>query len=82
MRRTILLVLPILAALAGCNRFLGPIEVRHQDPTKGLAPDGKGGLTPYTLQEQEIRARERYTIPSDDRSVGPPIWRDGVSPTR
>ena len=77
MRRTILLALPIIAALAGCNRFMGPLEVRRQDPTKGPAPDG----SPYTLQEQEIRARERYTIPSDDFRVGPPIWRDAVGPT-
>jgi hypothetical protein len=77
MRRRILLIVTIVGALAGCNRFMGPLEVRRQDPTKGPAPDG----TPYTLAEQEIRARERYNIPSDDFRVGPKIGRDGVSPT-
>lgn len=76
MRRTIILVLPVVAILAGCNQFAGPLAVRRMDSYDALAPDGK----PYTLSEQAIRARERYSIPSDDWRVGPKIGLDGTSP--
>jgi hypothetical protein len=77
MRRAILLIVPVLATLSGCTRFAGPLEVRRMDRADALAPDGR----PYTREEQAIRARERYSIPSDDFRVGPKIGLDGVSPT-
>jgi hypothetical protein len=76
MRRAILLIVPIISFLAGCNQFAGPLAVRRMEPYNALAPDG----TPYTLPEQAIRARERFSIPSDDFRVGPRIGIDGTSP--
>jgi hypothetical protein len=77
MRRLLLLAIPLVATLLGCTRYAGPLAVRRMDRADALGPDGR----PYTLEEQAIRARERYNIPSDDFRVGPPIGLDGVSPT-
>jgi len=79
MRRLIVLVVPIVVVLAGCNRFAGPLEVRRMDRADARAPDG----LPYTIEQQEARGRERYSIPDDDFRAGPrigfgavdPIWR-------
>jgi hypothetical protein len=77
MRRMKMLVVPVIAVLAGCAQFAGPIAVRHMDRADAPAPDG-GRYTPY---EQGVRARERYNIPSDDWSVGPALGVEKVSPT-
>lgn len=69
MRRTILLV--AVLAVAGCSRFEGPLEVRQ----KGRA-DSPG----YTIDEQERRARERWTVIEDDFRVGPRGYVDRVDP--
>jgi hypothetical protein len=77
MRRLITLTVPVILALAGCNRFAGPLEVWRMDRADALGPDGR----PYTSYEQEVRARERYTIPTDDWGVAPPLNVGKVGPT-
>ena len=47
------------------------------DRADASAPDGSR----YTTYEQEVRARERYNIPSNDWSVGPFLGAVPVSPT-
>ena len=71
MRRTLLLLLPLLT-LAGCTRYEGPLEVRRKDRA-----DAPG----YTIEEQERRGRERYAIPEDDPRIGPKAYADRPSPT-
>jgi predicted small lipoprotein YifL len=68
--RKILLLVPLLA-LAGCTRYEGPLEVRKKNRA-----DAPG----YTIEEQQQRARERYSIVEDDRAVGPKVGIDRVGP--
>jgi hypothetical protein len=75
MRRAIILLLGStlgMIALAGCNRFAGPLEVRKM---------GRADAPGYTIAEQQLRGRERYTITEDDISIAPKTYIDRVSPT-
>lgn len=71
MRRMLVLLMP-LAALVGCTRFEGPLEVRKKDRA-----DSPG----YTIPEQRQRARERNTFIEDDRRIAPGAEVDRPSPT-
>jgi hypothetical protein len=77
MRRLILGSLTGLVALAGCNSFVGPLGVRKLDRADALGPDGR----PYSIEEQEIRGRQRYAITEDDFRIGPRVGFDRVDPT-
>jgi hypothetical protein len=48
------------------------------DAADAPGPDGR----PYTPEQQSIRARERYSIPSDDFRIGPRMGFEGVDPTQ
>ena len=69
MRRR-LLVLTVIA-LAGCNRFSGPLETRQMS-----RPDQPG----YTIEEQQRRGRERLAVSEDDYRIGPKGYIDRPSP--
>jgi hypothetical protein len=69
MRRR-LLVLAVIA-LAGCNRFSGPLETRRMD-----RPDLPG----FTIEEQQKRGRERLAVTEDDYRIGPKGYIDRPSP--
>lgn len=71
MRRFVAPVLFVVACI-GCNRFAGPLEVRHMDRA-----DAPG----YTIPEQEQRGRERLAISEDDIRIGPKGYIDRPSPT-
>jgi len=68
--RKLLLLIPLLT-LAGCTRYEGPMEVRKKNRA-----DAPG----YTIEEQQQRARERYSVVEDDRRIGPNGGIDRVSP--
>lgn len=70
MRRITLPLLGLLV-LAGCTRYEGPMEVRRK---------GRADLPGYSIEQQEQRGRERYTMPSDDYRVGPKTYGDLPSP--
>jgi hypothetical protein len=76
MRRLIIPILPLLLAVIGCNHIAGPVASRHQDSAEALGPDGR----PYSIDEQESRGRQRYTIPDNNFRVGPNIGFDRVDP--
>lgn len=71
MRRGLVLLVLVLSA-AGCSRFAGPIAVRNS---------GRADTPGYSLEEQERRGRERYTIMEDDIRIGPKTYADRPSPT-
>jgi hypothetical protein len=72
-RRLLLLTLfGLLApALPACNRFAGPLETRRMPRA-----DAPG----YTIDEQKMRGRERYSIEEDDPAIGPRAYNDRPSP--
>ena len=70
MRRMLVLLVP-LAALAGCTRYEGPLEVRKKDRA-----DAPG----YTIPEQRQRARERNTFIEDDPRLYPGAQVDRPDP--
>lgn len=74
MRRRLLLLLVI--ALAGCNRFSGPLETRRMRRPDAPAPDGRR----YTIEEQQIRERERMAVTEDDFRIGPKGFIDRPGP--
>ena len=61
MART-LFTLVALAGLAGCSSYDKPRDLREMPRAK---------LTGLPAEEQEKRIRGRYSIPDDDRRVGP-----------
>jgi hypothetical protein len=71
MRRSLILVALVLTSV-GCSRFSGPIAVRNS---------GRADVPGYSLEEQERRGRERYTITEDDIRIGPKTYADRPSPT-
>ena len=71
MRRSLILVALVLSSV-GCSRFSGPIAVRNS---------GRADAPGYSLEEQERRGRERYTITEDDIRIGPKTYADRPSPT-
>jgi hypothetical protein len=71
MRRS-LVILALSLAATGCTRFAGPIAVRQT---------GRADAPGYSLEEQERRGRERYTILEDDIRIGPKTYSDRPSPT-
>jgi hypothetical protein len=71
MRRTVVLAVLFLSSL-GCTRYAGPIAVRQS---------GRADAPGYTIDEQQRRGRERYTILEDDPRIGPKTYSDRVSPT-
>jgi hypothetical protein len=71
MRRSLILVALVLTSV-GCSRFSGPIAVRNS---------GRADAPGYSLEEQERRGRERYTITEDDIRIGPKTYADRPSPT-
>lgn len=67
----------IVASAFGCRASTaGPREVWQKNLRGGNRADAPG----YTIEEQEARGRERYTIPSDARSVGPDTQTGRWSP--
>jgi hypothetical protein len=60
------------AALAGCKDFNGP--------RKAIAKP-KPDLPQYTIEEQQRRGRDKYTIPEDNYRIGPDLNIDRPSPT-
>lgn len=66
-----LLVLVLIAA-AGCNRFTSPAETRQL---------GRADAPGYDLEEQKKRGRERLSISEDDYRIGPKGYIDRPSPT-
>ena len=68
--RKMLLLVPLLA-LAGCTRYEGPLEVRKKN---------RADTPGYNIDEQQQRARERYSVVEDDRAIGPKGGIDRVSP--
>jgi len=71
MRRTFILTALFLSSV-GCTRFAGPVAVRHS---------GRADAPGYSLEEQQRRGRERYTITEDDIRIGPKTYADRPSPT-
>lgn len=67
-----LLVLVVIA-LAGCNRFTGPAETREKV--------GRVDAPGYSINEQKVRGRERLAISEDDYRIGPKGFIDRPSPT-
>lgn len=70
MRRRLLVLCVI--ALAGCDRFSGPLETRQM---------GRADAPGYDIEEQKKRGRERLAIPEDDFRIGPKGYIDRPSPT-
>ncbi len=70
MRRRMFVLM--LAALAGCTRYSGPIETRQM---------GRADVPGYTIDEQKKRGRERLAISEDDYRIGPKGYIDRPSPT-
>jgi len=78
MSRRIVLMLGVVLLAAGCRSSTsGPREVWQKNLNGGNRADAPG----YTLDQQEQRGRERYTIPLDERSVGPSTNMGRWSPT-
>lgn len=76
-RRLIVLAVPFLMTLVGCRGdFAGPLAVRHMDRADAPAPDGSR----YTIDEQQTRGRQRYTIPDDDFRIGPRVGTGVMDP--
>jgi hypothetical protein len=71
MRRYLVLVALFLSSV-GCSRFAGPVAVRNS---------GRADAPGFSLEEQERRGRERYTITEDDIRIGPKTYADRPSPT-
>lgn len=65
--RTLLLLLLVLTA--GCRNIDGPCAAKSKPRV-----DAPG----LTIEEQERRARDKYTVPSDDFRIGPAT---GIDPT-
>lgn len=59
-------------ALAGCKDFNGP--------RKAIAKP-KPDLPEYSIEEQQRRGRDKYTIPEDNFRTGPNLNIDRPSPT-
>ncbi len=70
MRRRLLVL--SLIALAGCNRYSGPLETRQM---------GRADAPGYTIPQQQQRGRERLSISEDDFRIGPKGYIDRPSPT-
>ena len=70
MRRRMLVL--VVIALAGCNRFSGPLETRQM---------GRADAPGYTIEEQQKRGRERLAVTEDDYRIGPKGYIDRPSPT-
>jgi len=70
------LLLLLVIALSGCTRYSGPLETRRMRRPDALAPDGRR----YTIEEQQIRERERMAITEDDFRIGPKGYIDRPSP--
>lgn len=64
------LILALLIVSPGCRNFAGPCAARDKP-----RPDAPG----LTIDEQQRRARDKYTVPSDDFRIGPAT---GIDPTR
>ena len=77
MSRAIILIVVVIATISGCSRYVGPLENRQKPPVNSLGPDGR----PYNLDQQAVRARDKYSVPVDDFRVGPKIGFDAVDPT-
>jgi len=67
-----LTILTLITALAGCRNIAGPLAAR--DKPRADVP----GLP---IEEQERRARDKYTVPSDDFRIGPATGIDRSGPT-
>ena len=64
-----LLLLALLAT--GCKHIDGPFSARSKPaPVPGTS-----------LDEQQKRGRDKYALPEDDRSIGPPVFVDRPGPT-
>ena len=69
-RRLVLLGL-IATAVMGCKDFDKPRDLR--DKPRPYLPD-------YSVEEQGRRLRGRFSIPQDDRAVGPRTGLDRSTP--
>jgi hypothetical protein len=72
MKRGLLVALLALTAAGGCKHVAGPFEAR-----KKPKPDAEG----YSLDEQRIRARDKYALMEDDFRTGPKLEMDRPGPT-
>lgn len=75
MRRMSLLVLVL--GLAGCTGTLGPVETYREN--RATPRWDRADAPGYTIEEQEKRARSRFTLFDDDPRLLPPtdIGRPG-----
>ena len=71
-QRMILLAALVGFASVGCKDFDGP---------RKAAVKPKPDLPGYTIEEQERRGRDKYTIPEDNFRNGPNLNIDRPSPT-
>ena len=71
-QRMILLALLVGVAGTGCKDFNGP---------RKAAVKPKPDLPEYTIEEQQRRGRDKYTIPEDNFRIGPNLNIDRPSPT-
>ncbi len=74
MARSRMILLAVLAAstLAGCKDFNGPRKAVMKP---------KPDLPGYSIEEQQRRGRDKYTIPEDNFRIGPSLNIDRPSPT-
>ncbi len=70
--RMVLLAVIAASALAGCKDFNGPRKAISKP---------KPDLPEYTIEEQQRRGRDKYTIPEDNFRIGPNLNIDRPSPT-
>jgi predicted small lipoprotein YifL len=77
MRRIPLILLAF--GLAGCCGVEGPLETYRQNRARPRSDrvDAPG----YTIEEQEKRARSRFTLFEDDPRLTPPTGIDRPGPT-
>ena len=70
--RMIFLVAFAASALAGCKDFNGPRSAINKP---------KPDLPEYSIEEQQRRGRDKYTIPEDNFRTGPNLNIDRPGPT-
>jgi len=71
-RMVLLLAAVASSAIAGCKDFNGPRKAISKP---------KPDLPEYSIEEQQRRGRDKYTIPEDNFRTGPNLNIDRPSPT-
>ena len=71
MARTLTIAFALLTLGVGCQNYDKPRDLRDKP---------RPNLSQFEPEEQERRIRGRYSIPQDDRAVGPKTFIDRGTP--